>query len=112
MSESSTPGQPTASPLMGTGGVRPRATVAAAIRGANRAAVETALGKADTWCRSVINGNQGVTIDDIDPMLDALGLKAVPKHKRCVDAEIFDSVMAIHEKLAPNIRRLVWDDSE
>lgn len=112
MAESSIPPQSAAIPSLGIAGERTGKPIADALRKANRAAIESAMGKQDSWCRKIINCESGVTIDDIDALLDALGKKAVSKDRRCVDPTIYDAVLAIHERLAPNIRQLVWDDSE
>jgi hypothetical protein len=82
------------------------------LRHAKREAVESALGKGESWCKKVIAGDSGVLVEDLPQLCAFLGLKLVSADKRCVDPAVFDAVMAIHEKLAPQIRKLVWEESE
>lgn len=79
---------------------------------AKREAVEDQIGKGESWCTKVLNGDMGVKLDDIPGLCAALGLKIVSTDKRCVDADVYDAVLKIHERLAPHVRRLVWDDAE
>lgn len=111
MAESCTPAQSGAFPLMGIAGERTGKPVIDALRRAKREAVEAAMGKEDSWCRKIINGNSGVMLDDIDDLLAALDLKAVPKHKRCVDPELLRSYETIARKAMAE-RSLFEEDAE
>jgi len=110
MAASSSPAHPPASPSKGTEGGRPVKVIAVAFRNANRAAVETALGKGDSWCKSIAGANAGVMLDDIDDLLDALGYKAVRKGKRCVDPELLASYETIVRRAIANAGHSLFDE--
>jgi hypothetical protein len=110
MPASSIPLHPDASPSKGTDGGRPGKVVANALRNAKREAVEEAMGKGDTWCRSIINGDAGVKPADLDDLLDALGLKAVSRHKRCVDPDLLASYETIVRRVIANAGASLFDE--
>lgn len=111
MAESSTPVQSGALPILGVAGERAGKPVADALRNANRAAIENALGKQESWVRKVINGECGVMLDDIDALLDALDKKAVSKGKMCIDPELARAYEHIVKASTAN-RSLLFEDSE
>ena len=49
--------------------------------------IESAMGKAESWAKSVGNGRAGVLLDDIPKLLAALGLRIVDKKSKCVDED-------------------------
>lgn len=112
MAASSRAGSPQAFPEPGTHPALVRNPVGERLRLAKREAIEEAMGKGESWATKIINGEAGVRLDDLPQLLAALGLKVVSEDRRCVDPDIYEAVMLIHERLAPNIRKLVWDDSE
>ena len=51
------------------------------------AALDSAMGKGESWAKKVGYGNQGVMLDDIPKLIDILGLKVVDKNQVCVSRE-------------------------
>lgn len=51
------------------------------------AALDSAMGKGESWAKKVGYGNQGVMLDDIPRLVDVLGLKIVDKNQVCVPRE-------------------------
>jgi hypothetical protein len=77
---------------------------------AKAVAVESAMGKGDSWVRSIINDEAGVRLDDIPRLCAALGLKLVGADKVCVDRDVVEALAQIHAKLAPHIVTIIYDD--
>lgn len=66
-----------------------------ALREAKFAALAAQLHKSESWPSKVANGECGVLLDDIEPLLDALGLRIIPSGSCVVDADIFNSLLTI-----------------
>ena len=65
------------------------------LRAAKQAAVESAVGKGEGWTRRVLDGEQGVMLDDILSMCEVLGLKVVDSKEVTVDAELLAAYATI-----------------
>lgn len=71
--------------------------------------IENGVGKEDSWAKKVGNGTCGVTLDDIEKLLDVLGLKAVDKSKKCVDARVYESYRTLATIALNDPAKLQWD---
>lgn len=104
-----------ATPSMGTAPPRIGLSSANAIRtrllNANRETVETKLGKGESWCRKVLDGSQGVMLEDIPGFLDALELKSVDKSKVCLNEEVARAQETMLRAAMQN-RSLLFEDAE
>lgn len=109
MAASSSPERPAASPSKGTDGGRP-GTLAQLLRNCDRAALESALDKGDTWARSIINGNAGIMIDDLDAVIDFFERKLSHKRLRCVDPDLLTSYETIVRRVVANAGRSLFDE--
>lgn len=89
--------------------LRKPGVIAERLRSAKRAAIASALGKSDSWVDKVLNGESGVMLHDIQPLLDALLLKAVDKSKVCVDKDIFMSYRTIAGAAMESPQKLEWE---
>lgn len=89
--------------------LRKAGVVAERLRSAKRTATANALGKSDSWVDKVLNGESGVMLSDIQPLLDALGLKAVDKSKVCVDKDIYTSLKSIAGAALEAPQKLEWE---
>lgn len=78
---------------------------------AKREAIEDQLGKGESWCTKLLNNGAGVTIDDIELLADALGLKLVDKSKVCVNPKLAQAYEEIVRK-ATQERSLLFEDAE
>jgi hypothetical protein len=58
---------------------------------AKDAYIESAMGKQESWAKKVGNKTSGVMLDDIERLVDALGLKLVDKGKVCVDRAVHEA---------------------
>lgn len=83
--------------------------VAERLRTMKATAVANVLGKSDSWVDKVRNGESGVLLTDIQPLLDVLGLKAVDKAKICVDKDIYVSLKAIAGAALEAPQKLEWE---
>lgn len=52
-----------------------------------RESVDAAMGKGESWCTKVINGEMGVRLDDLPLLLHVLHLKAVDLDLECVNPD-------------------------
>ena len=100
---------PTATPIPDA--LRGANPLAERLRSAKNAAVGAALGKSEDWARKLLDGDQGVRLDDLPRLLEVLGLKVVDREKVCVHPEL---ARAYHEvvKRAVVERNLLWEDAE
>lgn len=77
-------------------------------------AIENAMGKGESWAKKVSAGLQGVVLDDIPKLLDALGLKVVDRSRICVTQEQIAEYEAYkviaRNHLAPRAPTLEWDE--
>lgn len=71
-------------------------------------AIDSAMGKGESWAKKVGYGNQGVMLDDVSRLVDVLGLKLVDKGKVCVSREEHLAYKAI----ARAHLEQDWDDPE
>lgn len=83
--------------------------VAERLRNTKATAIANVLGKSDSWVDKVRNGESGVLLTDIQPLLDALGLKAVDKSKVCVDKDIYTSLKNIAGAALEAPQKLEWE---
>lgn len=81
------------------------------LQDAKREAVESALGKGESWCTKLLAGESGVRLDDLPALLAFLGLKIVSGHKVCVDPEIAHAYEVIVAR-ATQARQLLEEDAE
>lgn len=73
-------------------------------------AIESALTKAEGWARDIGSGRAGVKLDDILPLLNAIGLKAVERTKCCVDRETYNAYRLLAQRHLNNPPQLEWED--
>lgn len=82
---------------------------------AKQVALDDAMGKADSWAKSVGNGTSGVKLDDIPRLVQVLGLKLVDARRICITPEERDEYEAYRviarNKLSPQ-PKLEWDGDE
>lgn len=74
-------------------------------------ALDAAMGKGESWAKKVGYGDQGVKLDDIPRLIDALGLKLVDKSKVCVDRAVHEAYKALataHLSSSPKLEE-DWD---
>lgn len=76
-----------------------------------REAVESAMGKGESWVTKLLSGDSGVKLDDLPALLSALGLKVVSVEKMCVDPELAKSYESI-VRAATAGRSLLFEDAE
>lgn len=74
------------------------------------AAIDSAMGKGDSWAKKVGYGNQGVMLDDIPKLIDVLGLKLVDKSKVCVDRQVYEAYKTLAGTAITAPRKLDWDN--
>lgn len=79
---------------------------------AKDSAIESYLGKSDTWAKSVRTGRQGIQLDDIPKFLNALGLKVVDQGKTCVDKAVWDAYRTLATAAMADPARLLWEDED
>lgn len=89
--------------------LRKGGAVAERLRSSKRASIASALGKSDSWVDKVLNGESGVMLLDIQPLLDAINLKAVDKSKVCVDKDIYQSLRHISGAALEAPHKLEWE---
>lgn len=89
--------------------LRKPGVIAERLRSAKRASIASALGKSDSWVDKVLNGESGVMLQDIQPLLEALILKAVDKSKVCVDKDIYQSLRHISGAALEAPHKLEWE---
>jgi hypothetical protein len=71
------------------------------------------MGRGDTWAKDVFTGKQGIMLDDIERLLQILGLKMVDASRICVtkrqidEYEAYKTIARAH--LAPPGPQLDWD---
>ena len=73
-------------------------------------ALDSAMGKGESWAKKVGYGNSGVMLDDIPRLLDALNLKAVDKSKVCVNREVYEAYKTLAGKAITEPKTLDWDE--
>jgi len=89
--------------------LRKDGAVAERLRNTKRTATANALGKSDSWVDKVLGSECGVMLHDIQPLLDALNLKAVDKNKVCVDKDIYLSLKSIAGAALEAPQKLQWE---
>lgn len=62
--------------------------------GLKNAAIDNAMGKADSWAKGVGAGNQGVILDDVPRLMNVLGLKIVEATRICITPQERDEYEA------------------
>lgn len=89
-----------------------RGVIGARLREAKLSAVDSAVGKADSWAKKILSGDCGVLLDDIELFLGALDLKAVDVSKVCVDRATAAAYETIAKRAMAKEQTLLWDDAE
>lgn len=84
--------------------------VAERFRREKDAVIEEGLGKQPSWAIKVGNSQSGVLVDDIDKLLEILGLKAVDKSKVCVDRDVLQAWKTIATAAMSEPAKLNWED--
>lgn len=87
-------------------------TLRGRLREAKALAVASALTKGDSWVKDILGGKAGVMLDDIEPLLRTLGLKAVGLDKVCVDRKTAEAYETITKRAMAKESTLIWDDAE
>jgi hypothetical protein len=73
--------------------------------------IDSAMDKGESWTTKVLNGEQGVRLDDIPKLLDILDKKIVGKEKVCVDRETAHAQDILFRRFAAT-HSLLFEDSE
>lgn len=89
-----------------------RGTIRGRLKDAKLSAVGAELDKGDSWGKDVLNGKQGVMLDEIEPLLITLGLKVVDAKKVCVDRATAQAYETIARRAMAKESTLIWDDAE
>ena len=89
-----------------------RGVVRERLGNAKLTAIDSAMGKGDSWAKKVLAGDSGVTIDDVELFLSALNLKAVDVSKVCVDRATAEAYEHIAKRAMAKETTLLWDDAE
>ena len=76
------------------------------------AVIETALGKADQWAKSLRANRTGVMVEDMPKLLVALGLKVVDRNKVCVDKAVYEAYRTLATAAMSEPQKLVWEDED
>ena len=74
------------------------------------AAIDCGLGKADSWAKKVSSGECGVTLDDIELLLDVLGMRVVDKTHVVIDKGVLESYKTIATVALAHPEKLGWSD--
>lgn len=90
----------------GVGAIRER------LKEAKLAAIDSAMGKGDSWAKKILAGDSGVMLDDIENFLRSLNLKAVDVSKVCVDRATAQAYETIAKRAMAKESTLIWDDAE
>lgn len=78
---------------------------------AKREAIESAMGKGESWCTKLLAGESGVRLDDLPTLLHALDLKVVDVSKYCVDRKLAKAYEEV-ARHAMQARSLFDEDAE
>lgn len=78
---------------------------------AKREAIDLAMEKGESWTTKLLNGQSGVTLDDLPRLLKQLDLKIVSADKVCVDPDLAKAYEVIARKAAIE-RSLLFEDAE
>jgi hypothetical protein len=73
--------------------------------------IDSAMDKGDSWTTKVLNGEQGVKLDDIPKLLDILDKKIVGKDKVCVNRETAHAQDILFRRFAAS-HSLIFEDAE
>ena len=76
-----------------------------------REAIDAAMEHGESWTTKVINGQQGVMLDDIPALLLHLSLKVVDIDRVCVSRDLAEAYEVI-VRHATSARSLLFDDPE
>src|SRR5687767_12615857 len=74
--------------------------------------VDSAMEKGESWAKKILSGDTGVLLDDIEPFLKALGLKAVGIDRVCVDRATAQAYETIAKRAMATETTLLGDDAE
>lgn len=104
---------PSALPTLGAAGERPpKSPLRQRFEAVKDAALDDAMKKGESWAKKVGYGNQGVMLDDIPRLIDALGFKLVDKSMVCVDRKVHEAYRALaaaHLAASTPAPQLEWD---
>lgn len=73
--------------------------------------IDSAMDKGDSWTTKVLNGEQGVKLDDIPKLLDILGKKIVGKDKVCLEREAAHAQDVLFRRMAAT-HSMLFEDAE
>lgn len=79
---------------------------------AKKAYIDAAMGKAETWARSIGDGTSGVKLTDIPKFLKALGLKLVDERKCVVDREVYEAYKTLARQALNTPTQADWMKDE
>lgn len=82
------------------------------LKEAKLTSVDEAVGKGDSWSKKILADESGVRLDDIEPFVNALGLKLVGIDKVCVDRATAQAYETIAKRAMAKESTLIWDDAE
>lgn len=100
---------PTSSQTIGSESRASTSVIAERMRNAKRAALSAALGKSDTWASKVIDGECGVTLNDMPALLKELGLRVVGVDRVCVPRDEYLAYRALAAQYLKQPQTLVED---
>jgi hypothetical protein len=75
--------------------------------------IATAIEKDESTASRLRSGDAKLTVGEFAALLAAIGCKVVDQHKKCVDPEIFESLIHINMRAMRNestVRQLLTDD--
>lgn len=72
--------------------------------------VASAIGKDESTVSRIASGEAGIKIDDLEPFLRALHMKAVDADQVCVDKKVFESYRILAAKAMTEPESLKWED--
>ena len=73
--------------------------------------IDSAMDKGDSWTTKVLNGEQGIKLDDIPRLLDIIDKKIVGKSKVCVDPEVARAQDVLYRRHAA-AHSILYEDAE
>lgn len=82
-----------------------------AIAKLKREYIDSAMDKGESWTTKVLNGEQGIKLDDIPRFLDIIDKKIVGKSKVCVDPEIAHAQDILYRRHAA-AHSIIFEDAE
>lgn len=75
-----------------------------------KTAIDCGMGHGDSWAKKVGANDSGVRLEEIQLLLDVLGLKVVDKSKVCIDRGVLQSYFTISAAALNAPEKLRWDE--